>query len=55
MSLEQQPRAVVNERRRRGFAVAHTSNGICAPPFEALGAREDALGNSVELIRRGGA
>jgi hypothetical protein len=25
-----------------------------APPFEALGAWEDALGSSVELIRRGG-
>jgi hypothetical protein len=25
-----------------------------APPFAALGAWEDVLGNSVELIRRGG-
>jgi hypothetical protein len=26
----------------------------CAPPFEALGAWEDALGNPIELISRGG-
>jgi hypothetical protein len=46
----------LNERRRGGFTELPPPM-TCAPPFEALGealgAWEDALGNSVELMRRG--
>jgi hypothetical protein len=43
----------LKERRRRGFTELPPPM-TSAPPFEALaGAWEDALGNSVELIRRG--
>jgi hypothetical protein len=42
----------LNERRRRGFTELPPPV-TSAPPFEDLGAWEDAFGNSVELIRRG--